>query len=272
MNIAYNLLLFFISFLLFIVFSGPSYAAYSRIVSLVPSITTSLYELEAADKIVGVSAYCKAENKEIVGTVLEPNVEKIVSLKPDLVLMTSLVDQRLGAKFRSFGIAVKTFKEPKSFDDICRQFLELAELAGRTKKAEEIVTMAKNRVYFIRHGIKALKRPRVFFQIGVKPLYAATGDSFINDFIEFAGGINIAKNSKSGFYSREKVLGDNPDVIVIALMGIMGAQEKQSWARYQALTAVKEKRIYTIDGSMVCEPTPLKFAATLKKMVEILYG
>lgn len=246
-----------------------------RIVSLGPAITEELYILGAEDRLVGCTVYCQkppeAKKKEKVGTTIEVNLEKIVALRPDLVLATSLTDPRAKEKLKNLGIRIITFSAAKNFSEICGQFLELGKIVGKEEQAAEIVTLARSRVDSIREKIRGLKSPKVFIQVGAKPLVAATGDSFINDFIEFAGGINIAREAGAGLYSREEVIRRNPDVIIIVTMGIEGEEEKEAWAKYGSLNAVKNGRIYIIDSYRLCSPTPVSFAESLEEIARILH-
>jgi len=120
-------------------------------------------------------------------------------------------------------------------------------------------------------GVEGLSKPKVFVQVGAKPLFTITGESFVNDFIRFAGGINIAQNQSSGFYSREEVLKQDPDVIIIVTMGIAGEEEKEVWQRYTTLKATQNNRIHIVDSHKVCSPTPVSFVETLMEMVSILH-
>lgn len=245
-----------------------------RIISLGPSITEQLYLLEAQDKLIGCTIYCRrpqeAKTKEKVGTVVEVNLEKIVSLKPDLVIATPLTNPKAIEKLRNLGIKVLVFSSPKNFIELCKQFLELGKLVDKEKAAEDLIRQAENKVAAIKRNVENLPKPKVFIQVGAKPLVTVTKDSFVNDFIEFAGGMNIASNAKIGLYSREEVLMKNPDVIIIVTMGIAGEKEQEIWKKYSALEAVKNNRIYIIDSDKVCSPTPISFVQTLEELVDIL--
>lgn len=246
-----------------------------RIISLGPSITEELYLLGVEDRLIGCTIYCKrpkeAEAKEKVATIIDVNLEKIISLNPDLVLATSLTGPKSVKKLKNLGIKVVSFSETRNFAQICQQFLELARLVGEEKKGETIVNSAKEKVNSIKRKIKYSKKPKVFVQIGTKPLFAATKQSFINDLIKFAGGINITGEIEVGHYSREEVLKSNPDVIIIVTMGIAGGKEKNTWQNFELLNAAKFDRIYIIDSDRFCSPTPISFAAALEEMVEILH-
>ncbi len=246
-----------------------------RIVSLGPSLTEEVYLLEVGDRLVGCTTYCRwppdATKKEKVGTVVEVDVERILALEPDLVLATSLTDPRGVKKLRDLGVRVVVFPQPRSFKDLCRQFILLGCLLGKERKAKRIVARVEAQVARIQALVAGLKKPRVFVEIGARPLFTATGDSFINDFIEMAGGINIAAHAKSGLYSREKVLEENPDVILIVTMGIVGQKEEETWRRFRTLKAVKEGRIYVMDSYQLCSPTPVSFVESLRNLVVLFH-
>ena len=243
-----------------------------RIISLAPSITEELYSLGIENRIIGVTTYCKKPvQAQKVGTVIEVNIEKVISLQPDLVLATFLTNPKAKEKLKNLGIKVITFPSAKNFREICEQFLELGKIVGREKKAEEIVCRAKKTVSSVKQKVKELPKPKVLVQVGAKPLWVAPEDSFVNDLIESAGGINIVVDSKTGLYSREEVLKQNPDVIIITTMGIVGKEEKKIWQKYKTISAVKNNRIYIVDSDRFCSPTPVSFVDTLEEMVKILH-
>ena len=99
-----------------------------------------------------------------------------------------------------------------------------------------------------------------------------TADSFFNDFIQLAGGENIAADAPSGLYSQEMVLEQNPDVIIITAMGIAGEKEKRRWANFQSINAVKTRRIFIVDADKFCSPTPVSFAEALEQMSSLLHS
>jgi iron complex transport system substrate-binding protein len=246
-----------------------------KIISLGPAITEELYLLGVQDKIAGVTVYCRkplqALEKEKVGTAVEVNVEKITALKPDLVVATSLTSPKSIEKLKNLGIAVVTFRASESFTRLCDQFLELAILIGKEKEAQVILKKVRSEVEAIKKSVEGLPKPRVIVQAGAKPLWIATRDSFINDFVELAGGKNLGPQGSIGRYSREKVLELNPDVIIITTMGIIGDDEKALWQKYTTISAVKNNRIYIVDSDKFCSPTPVTFVNTLRKIVAMLH-
>jgi ABC-type Fe3+-hydroxamate transport system substrate-binding protein len=255
-------------------FSAPSTPR--RIISLVPNITEELFDLGAQDHLVGVTTYCQrppeAQTKERVGTVLEVNVEKIISLRPDLVIASPLTDHKQLQKLQAVGIRVEVFPPPRDFQALCVGFLQLARLVEKQEQARAIIHQAEGELAIIKERAKGLPKPRVFVQIGERPLVAAGGDSFIDDFVTFAGGVNIARGVKTSVYSREEVVRKNPDIIIIAKMGLAGKQEKAAWVKYKTIRAVQTERLYTVDPYRFCSPTPLSFVEQVRELVRLFHG
>ena len=246
-----------------------------RIISLGPAITENLYILGAEDNMIANTIYCRTPpgkgKKEKIGTVIKVNLERIIELKPDLVLATSLTDRKQLEAMKSLSIRVAEIPVARNFADICSGFLELAQLIGKENDALRLIKQLKEEVDFLAGLTKGLPKPRVIVQIVARPLFVATQEYAANDFIRLAGGINLAENLTNGLYSREEALRQNPEVIVITTMGIIGEDERKGWYKYKSVEAVKNNRVYIVDEAKLCAPTPLSFAGTLREMVDILH-
>lgn len=268
----------FIILVLFFVFPENSYAREpQRIVSLAPSITESLYKLGEDHRIVGVTIYSPfslTDKKEKVGTMIEPNLEKIVSLSPDLVLATAQGNRpQIINKLRNLGINVFVFKASESFSEICQNFLELAELVDKIEEAEIIINEAEEKIISLKKKFKDLPRVRVFWEVGSNPLVTAGKQSFVNKLINLAGGINIFADLSSPYsiISREEVVRRDPEVIILITMGYLTKKEASSWLKFDTIKAVKNKRIYVIDSYEVSQPTPWRFAAGSEEIAKRLH-
>lgn len=250
-----------------------------RIVSLGPMNTKNIYLLGVEDRLVANTLYCRfpeaAREKEKIGTVLQIDIEHILSLRPDLVLATGLTQPQQIDALRRLGLRVRQFREPRSFDEICSQFLELGNLLGLERRAEAILARVNRRLSAIRQSASTLPQPRVLLQIGANPLFAATSASFTDDYIALAGGVNIAAGEDSGRYSPEKALTQNPDVIVIAIMGGqtgLGSAEQEKWRKLSSIAAVKSGRVFLVDPDLVCSPTPESFIEGLTLFSQLLHS
>jgi iron complex transport system substrate-binding protein len=246
-----------------------------RIISLGPDITEKLFILGMANNIVGVTTYCErpaeARTKEKIGSVTEVNLERIVDLKPDLILATVFTQPRVIKRLQRLGLRVVIIGEPRSFDDMNRQFVDLGRLVGKEQKARQIAFAAERRVSMIKQKVALLQRPKVFVQIGAKPLFTATKESFLNDMVELSGAVNIARNAQTGFYSREEVLLRNPDVILIVTMGIVADHELEVWRRFPALSAVRSNKVLVLDPYKTCSPNPETFVEALETITAAVH-
>jgi len=245
-----------------------------RIVSLVPWVTKSLYLMGEQHRLVGCTNYCPVEASDhipVVANAMSINIEKVLTLKPDVVIASSLNKPEVIDNLRKLGIKVVMQPYPKSFEEICTYFIQIGELVGQSVKANKIVTQQKSRLSSLKASVPAGKHPRVFIQIGAKPLFCAVPETFMEDFIQFSGGKNIAEELKLGSVTREYVLKQNPDVIFIVTMGIVAQEEKDNWLSYQALSASKTKKIFILDADKTCSPTPILFVDALEEMIKLMY-
>lgn len=250
----------------------------SRVISLGPIITEMIYLLSADDLLIANTSYCNvpeaAKHKPKIGSLIQMNVEKILTLEPDVVLASPLASQQQLQVLKNMGISVVQFQNPETFAKMCAMMAQLGELLGKADRARQIIDAAEKEVDTVITATSALPRKTVFIQIGLRPLHTSPKGTFIHEYIEFAGGINVAADATSGNYSREVVLEKNPDIIFIATMGSSksGAKkEKKTWESYPSLTATKNQTIYILDPEAICSPTPVSFAETLKDIVPLIH-
>lgn len=237
-----------------------------RIVSLAASVSNNLYLLGVQDRIVGRTQYCLPGEKDgipVVADAVNVNVEKVVSLKPDVVIASPLTHPRVISALQKMGIRTVYLKQPASFSDICAQLETLGGICGKAEAARRYVRECRERLAKV-HKTAAGKK--VFMQQGANPLFGVLPGSFMNDYITLLGGKNICEDVTGGVISRELVLLRNPDVIVIVTMGDMGTAEIAEWRKYSTLAAVRNDRIFSIDADKTCSATPLTFIEVLEEL------
>lgn len=234
-----------------------------RIAAFAPSITEIVFSLGQGHKLVGVTAFSDfpPEAKKIpqIGTHINLELEKIVSLNPDLCIGikdgdTSSTLQRLNAlKFPVYIV------DPKNFDTVMKSISDIGALLNCPDIAASLVRDMSARIHAVKTKIsKADHRPGVFFQIGIEPIVSAGTPTFINELIEIAGGRNLAAGSVAyPRFSKEKILFMKPDIIFITSMAREGRFEevKAQWSVWDQLPAVKNRRIFIIDSDIVDRPT-----------------
>jgi len=253
-------------------------AAAGRVVSLSPIITETIYLLGAQDALMANTSYCNvpadAAQKEKIGSVTQVNVEKIISLSPDLVITSALTREKQIRILKRQGIRVMEIKNPRTFDQMCAITQKIGRALGKSREAEAITTAARDRVAQIRGRVARFHPRRVFIQIGLKPLHTVNKDLFINEFIVLSNGINIAENQPSGVYSREQVIRDDPDVMLIATMGSSkkaGVLEKRRWMKFSSLRAGANDEIHVLDPELICSPTPVSFVQGLDRVAALIH-
>jgi len=264
--------LFSFYFLLFTfsAFSQP----FNRVISLAPSITENLYLIGAQNKLVGCTSFCTlaiADGKEQIGSTVDVNIEKILKLKPDLVLAMLLTKPQDIETMRRLGIKVELIPTPKNFQEICNQTIQIAKLTGNEKTAGEIVQKTTKEVDILKLKCKKqTEKPKIFFQLGSNPIFTVLENTFMNDFILLCNGENIANGLSKGSLTRESVLMKNPDVIIVATMGGFGLEEQKIWQSYAGLKAAKNNKIFLIDSETACSPTPVNFAKAFADVVKFV--
>ena len=251
-------------------FSQP----FHRIISLAPSITEVIYSLDAQKQLAGCTSFCTpavADGVQIVGSAVEVNVEKTLSLKPDLVLAMQLTKEQDLQALRKLGINVILVPTPKNFDEICKQTIEIGKLTGKESNALRITTKAELAVDSLSQ-IAHKNRPvqKIFFQLGSNPIFTVLDNTFMNDFILLANSRNIFEGIKKGSVTRESVLAKNPDIIIVATMGGFGKEEKKVWEGYKNLKAATDKKIFLISSETSCTPTPESFVSAFTDVIKFV--
>jgi iron complex transport system substrate-binding protein len=234
-----------------------------RIVSLAPSITESLFALGAGEQVVGVTDYCNypeaAQAKPRVGGITNPNVEIIVSLKPDLLLLSMEGNVRSAfEKLASLGVPVFV-TNPRSLSGIYHSILQLGKLTGRGERASQLVTRMQRHADSLSAHAKTFTGTSVLFFVSLQPIIVVGRNTFLTELIELAGGANTAINAASSYptYSREAVLKDNPDVLIF-MADILPNRAALTtlFPEWSKLKAVREMKLFTIDPDIVSRPGP----------------
>ena len=240
-----------------------------RIVSLAPGITETLYEIGLADKIAGVTSYCdwpkEARTKPRIGGFTNPSIEKIISLKPDLIIATADGNRKdTVTQLERIGLPVYV-TNPSDTEKILKSILHIGEITNRNDAARKLAAKLSKRMDNIAAQIKNKNKPRVFFQIGLEPVITAGHGTLINEVIGRAGGINIACNDTARYprYSAEGIMAGSPDIILFAPMANDKefAMVKKFWNKYGEIPAVKNKRIYPINTDLISRASPRVFDA-----------
>jgi len=235
-----------------------------RIVTLAPSLTEILYYLGVGDRVVGVTQFSdyppEAKEKPMIGSYANLNIEKIISLSPDLVIGTmdgnSEADIELleEAKIQVFVV------NPRNIREVISTIGEIAALCGVKEKGEEVVDDLSRRLEKVKTIIRSEAKPSVFLQINLRPIMTVNKNTYHNDLITLAGGMNITEGEPITYprISIEEVIKKKPDIILISSMQRGGEFEKtrKEWMSWTLIPAVKNNRVYLIESDLIDRPSP----------------
>ncbi|SKC38265.1 ABC transporter substrate-binding protein [Maledivibacter halophilus] len=246
-----------------------------RVISVAPSITETIFVLEVEDRLVGRTDYCnypqEVENIESIGGLQNPNIEKIIDLKPDLVIASTHFEKAVLEKLEEAGIKVVVFYGEESFDGVYEVMEKVGQVFNEKDKANLIISDMKNRVENVIKRVKDLDEKDIYYVVGFGDGgdFTAGGDTFIGSMIEMAGGRNAADDIEGWKYSLEGLIEKDPDILICSNED--GTKESLMKANgYKELTAVKEGRVYEIDKDLLQLQGP-RLVEGLEKLSQIIH-
>ncbi len=244
--------------------SVPISAGPLRVVSLAPSLTEIVFALGRGDWLVGVTDFCdyppEARSKPKIGGSMTPDLERVVGLRPDLVLATAEGNPRdTVAQLTRLRIPVFAVK-PDGYAGV----LASLEAVGRAVQAEAAATTLvrdiQRRMAAVANAVADRPHPRVLYLVWTDPLIAAGPLTYIHDLIEMAGGANVVRE-RSVPYPRlgwEEIVRAAPEVILVASHreGSDHRPVGQAWKEWQSVPAVRTGRVLAVPGDTIHRPGP----------------
>ncbi len=230
----------------------------TRVVSLAPSVTENLFAAGAGDRVVGVTTYCNypdaAKTIAKVGDTLNPNMETIVSLRPEIVFVSSASQlEAFTNTLEQNGIAVYV-TDPTTLDGIFRGIEKFGSIFETEETVAKLLPLLENRVDAVRDSVNEGKRVRVFVQFSREPLFTAGKESYLNAIIEKAGGESVTANVGSSFpkLSKETAAALQPEVIILS----DSDDNQQPNDAFRNSPAVKDGRVYKVNADILSRPGP----------------
>jgi iron complex transport system substrate-binding protein len=239
-----------------------------RVVSLAPSLTEIVFLLGRQEILAGVTRYCNfppaAASLPKVGGVSDPDVERVVSLAPDLVLCTT--DGNPREKVRALEeIGIPCFAvSPQDLDAVFAAIRRMGVLLSAAARGEEEAAGLRRRAERARAAARGAGRsaPRVLFAVSTSPIIAAGAGTFMDELVRLSGGSNVAAGL-SGRYPRlsvEDLVALRPDVVFVA--GMAGVERfPEDVTRWKEVPAFRDGAVVTLDGDIVTRPGPRLVAA-----------
>ena len=236
----------------------------ARIVALAPNITEIVYFLGLGDRLVGATTFSayplEAQSLPKVGSYVDLNVEKIISLAPDLVIATADGNQpEVVALLEQAGVPVFVVN-PRSIGAVVDTLVAVGRVCGVEDKAVALAEDLTRQVEGIVRRIDSREKPLVFLQVNIRPIMTANKNTFLHDLIVLAGGRNLAEDEPITYprLSLEEVVRRKPDVIIISSMDRGGnfTQARQQWLRWTTIPAVRHGRVHLVDSDLIDRPSP----------------
>lgn len=245
-----------------------------RVLSAAPAITEIVYGLGEEHRLVGRTDFCdfppQVKNIASIGGLEDPSIEAIATINPDLIIASTHFQKEMVSKIEQLKIPIVILKNQTSFSGTYELIRTVASIFKVEARADSIIQKMKAEVSEVEALVsKSTTKPTVYFVIGFGKTgdYTAGGDTFIHQLIEMAGGTNVAADLEGWSYSIEKLIEQDPDVIIIR------TGDKATFCKtpgYTNLTAVKTDRVYEIDNNLFEIMGP-RLSQGLKELYTILH-
>ncbi|MBU3184075.1 ABC transporter substrate-binding protein [Clostridium estertheticum] len=246
-----------------------------RIIAIAPNITEGIYALGKGTSLVGRSDYdnypVKANKVTSVGDLLKPNIEKIVELKPDVVIASTHFDKNVIKKLEELNIKVIVLYGEENFTGVYDTMSKLGQIVNASDKALSIISAMQKKVADVTKKVKGAKKPTVYYVAGFGKSgdFTAGKDTFIGNMIDMAGGENAAKDVVGWKYSVEKLVEKNPDVLICSkLYGSKKGIEATNG--YKDLKAVKSGKLLEVDENIITRQGP-RLADGLEAIAKLIH-
>jgi iron complex transport system substrate-binding protein len=225
------------------------------VVSISPGITEILFDLGVGNKIIGRTIFCnfpkEALQIEAIGGISDANLERIIALRPQIVITSSMVRKDLVENIEKAGISIICLPERSNIEGVFGTIKILGKIFDKENTANSLINNMKNQLNEIKSTYNDNSyKPSIYYVVG----YGATGDftagrdTYINEIIELSGGRNIANNISNWSYSKEELFAQQPDYIIVRQEDL---NHFINTAPYKDLKAVKQKKVLGINSSLI---------------------
>jgi iron complex transport system substrate-binding protein len=252
-----------------------------RIISLAPNITEILYALGLEEKIVGVTRYCNYPKEalilERVGGMVDPDLEKIIALRPDLIISFRGNPLSLVRRFKDLDLPVFVLESGIKVESVFTLIERIGLITRREKEAESLVNKLRKDLGKVQTALKnAEHRPKVFLDLYGKELWTCGKDSFLNDLVLTAEGINIAGKIPRSWlpYNREELIYQDPEHIVIIAKSQEDFIASKKWlgseVSLEGIQAIRQGNIHYLQEDLVTRMGP-RILQALDQLARILH-
>ncbi len=229
-----------------------------RAVSLAPNLTEIAFAVGAGDRLVGVTSYCnypaEAQKIQKIGDTINPNIENIIALKPQIVLVSTASQIETFMKTLDEQNIAVFITNPNSLEDIYKTIYQIGDIFGANEKALQVVDELKRRVADVEAKTATAKTAKVFLQISKEPLFTIGKESFLTDLIRRAGGVSVTANVETAYpkISKETALALNPAAIILS----DSEDNREPNDVFVNSAAVKNGKVFRINADLLSRPAP----------------
>jgi iron complex transport system substrate-binding protein len=246
-----------------------------RIISMAPNMTETLFALGAGKKVVGRSFYCDFPDAVSgipnIGHLYAPNLEKILSLKPDLIIAATHYSERSLTVLRQAGITVISQPTPTSINEVYSYITRVGSIINHTTESKVLVDSLKLKMKLISQVVDTiLQKPSIYYAVGAGRGgdYTPGGDTYLSDLITQCGGVNIAQKLDGWRYNLENLLMSDPEIIIGDSIAL---KTMTNQSNYQNLTAIKTKNYIIINKEIFTRMSPRLIQQGADTLLKILH-
>jgi iron complex transport system substrate-binding protein len=237
-------------------------ARVERVITLAPNLTEIVFAIGAGDRVVGNTSYCdypaEARNVAKVGDTLHPSLERIIALRPQVVLVSTASQLEVFTQqLQSQNIAVFV-TDPHDLEGVFKSIEQIGRMLDHDQQAQALVQKLRDRTNAVEQAVKRTQPVRVFYQLSAQPLYTAGRDAFVTDLMRRAGAVSVTGDVPGAWptYSNESALAAKPAAIILATGGSMGPANGDVAEPLRSSPAAQTGRVYKINDDHLTRPGP----------------
>ncbi|MBP7284137.1 MAG: cobalamin-binding protein [Leptospiraceae bacterium] len=257
-----------------------NYKSPERIICLTEETTELLYLLGEEKRIVGITAYTvrpeqAKREKPVVSAFISGSIQKIKNLEPDLIIGFSDIQAQFAHDLIKHGFNVLIFNQ-RTINEIYNAMYMIGSIIGRTSDIEKLIEKWKTKLAKIKSESENVSaKPKVFFQEWDEPIISSI--HWVSELIEIVGGVDCFAGKRKGILARDRyvskqdVADANPDIIIGSWCGkpvdFDWVYNVEEW---KLTPALKNKRVYEIDSSLILQPGPALFLEGIDRLREFI--
>jgi iron complex transport system substrate-binding protein len=242
-----------------------------RVVSLAPNLTENIFAVGAGDRLVGVTSFCNypesARKIQKVGDTINPNIETIIALKPQIVFVSTASQVETFTKtLEAQGITVFV-TNPKDLNGVLANLKQLGDIFGTTEKTADLVDELQKRIVAVDEQTRGRAKTKTFVQISKEPLFTIGKESFLTEIVERAGGTSVTKDVATAYpkISKETALAFNPEAIILS----ESPDNLEPNDVFKNSPAIRNKKVIRVDADIISRPAP-RIVDALEQIAEAL--